>query len=100
MLTTAGAARCTAAEYVRRAGPRTLGALAAGAGAEAGAGGEPAFPRMRSGRTATITKASASPPTTDPAMNVNPRLSRSSMSRPLAVYNAVLPRDLGSLPND
>jgi len=80
MLTTAGAARCTAAAYVTRAGPRAVGALAAGAGNHAGAACEPVFPRMRSGRSAMITNASASPPTTDPAMNVNPRLSRSSMS--------------------
>src|SRR4051812_37528774 len=67
MFTTAGAARWTASAYVRAGLCRLTRGAAAGGGAAAAGG------RTRSGRSATIRNARASPPITDPATSARPR---------------------------
>src|SRR5690348_9513845 len=74
MLTTAGAARSTAAAYVTRG----AGCARSTAGA-AGSGGR-GVARIRSGRSATTRKASAKPPTTDPATNIKALPTRLSIA--------------------
>src|SRR5258708_3480499 len=71
MLTTDGAACCTAPAYVvRRAGGVALSAGGARSAGAAGGAGRLAT-RIRSGRSAMIRKARASPPTTDPVTKIS-----------------------------